>query len=80
MHSNFKKRLEEAGILLHKARSGRIIIRVTGKLDIGSTIFDEKGRRIGKVIELIGPVNRPYASLQPLNEKAVRKGAKVYRG
>lgn len=71
--------MEEAGVLLHKAKSGRLIIKVTGKVDLGTILFDGKGRKIGKVIELIGPVRKPYASLLPLNDREGKKGEKVYR-
>ncbi len=51
------------GTLVHQARSGRLIVRLSREVRTGAVIVDEKGRKMGKVIELIGPVKAPYASV-----------------
>ena len=51
---------------MHLAGSGRVIIQLTGKLDEGQILCDDKGTRVAKVMELIGPVKRPFASGTPL--------------
>lgn len=53
----------QVGVLLHQAKSGRLVVRLSQEVRPGSFIFDEKGKKLGKVIELIGPVKAPYASL-----------------
>ena len=53
----------QVGILLHHAKSGRLIVRLSREVRPGAFLLDERGRRLGKVIELIGPVRQPYASL-----------------
>ena len=51
---------------MHLAGSGRVIIQLSDELSEGVILCDEKGTRIAKVMELIGPVKRPFASATPL--------------
>ena len=51
---------------MHLASSGRVIIQLSEKLVEGQILCDEKGTRVAKVMELIGPVKRPFASATPL--------------
>ncbi len=51
---------------MHLAGSGRVIIQLSNKLVDGQILCDEKGTRVAKVMELIGPVRRPFASATPL--------------
>jgi len=58
--------LQEVGEILHLAASGRVIIQLSDELSEGVILCDEKGTRVAKVMELIGPVKRPFASATPL--------------
>ena len=69
--------MREVGEILHRARSGRLIIRLLEKLETGSILLDLKGRGAARVIELIGPVSRPYASAAPLSDRS-SKDDKVF--
>ncbi len=51
---------------MHLAGSGRVIIQLSNELVEGQILCDEKGTRVAKVMELIGPVSRPFASATPL--------------
>ena len=51
---------------MHLAGSGRVIIQLTEKLDEGAILCDETGTKVAKVMELIGPIKRPFASATPL--------------
>ena len=51
---------------MHLAGSGRVIIQLTNEIVEGQVLCDEKGTRVAKVMELIGPVKRPFASATPL--------------
>jgi RNA-binding protein len=69
---------------MHLAKSGRLIVRLQeeGKhLKSGELLIDSNGKRIGKVIEVIGPVNAPYASVAPYTDK-IKKiiGTSVFNG
>ncbi len=71
--------LQEVGHFLHTAKSGRIIVRLSTLVDPGSTLTDSKGRAFGRVIELIGPSSRPYASIAPATNRANgKKGDEVF--
>ena len=58
--------MQEVGEIMHLAGSGRVIIQLSGKVVEGNILCDEKGTRVAKVMELIGPVRRPFASASPL--------------
>ena len=64
---------------MHLAGSGRVIIQLSEKLVEGQILCDEKGTRVAKVMELIGPVRRPFASATPLTN-SIKKyiGKKVF--
>ena len=51
---------------MHLASSGRVIVQLTQKLDEGQILYDKKGTKVAKIMELIGPVKRPFASAKPL--------------
>jgi rRNA processing protein Gar1 len=74
--------MQEVGEVLHRAKSGRLIIRLTGRVDPGTVLVDSKGRNPAKVVELIGPVSRPYASAAPASERADsgKDGKKLFLG
>jgi RNA-binding protein len=70
--------MREVGEVLHTARSGRIILRLEKEVPAGTVLVDEKGRNAAKVLELMGPVTKPYASAIPGSSKFGTKGQKVY--
>jgi len=74
--------MEMIGEIIHMAKSGRLIVKVEENPNhnlIGQALIDNNGSRIGKIIELIGSVKSPYASVMPtLNSKYI-VGGKVYR-
>ncbi len=74
--------MQEVGEVLHQAKSGRLIIRLSGKVYAGQVLLDSKGRNAAKIIELIGPVSRPYASAAPASDRAAtgKEGRKLFVG
>lgn len=73
----------ELGQILHTARSGRIIVKISiaasGKKVSGLPVIDINGRQIGKIQEIFGPVSSPYASIQQVRDKlASIAGATVF--
>ena len=69
----------EVGEILHQARSGRFIIKLERDVRIGEILLDIKGKKIAKVMEIIGPIDAPYASAQPLTDRIKKYiGSKVY--
>jgi len=73
--------LQEVGEVLHIAKSGRLIVKLTQKVNPGDVLVDAKGKKVAKVVELIGSVKLPYASAIPLTDRIKKYvGTKVYRG
>jgi RNA-binding protein len=66
--------LLQVGVLLHQARSGRLVVRLSKELKPGEVILDDKGRKLGRVVELIGPVRSPYASIAVTSSKLGKAG------
>ena len=64
----------QVGVLLHQAKSGRLIVRLTKEGRPGVPILDDKGRKLGRVVELIGPVRAPYASVAVATTKVGKAG------
>jgi len=71
--------MREVGQVLHTARSGRLIIRLEDSgVNAGAVLLDSKGRNAAKVLELLGPVSRPYASAIPASARFGKEGQKVF--
>jgi RNA-binding protein len=79
------KELQEVGEVMHLAKSSRLIVRLLGssgrEIRSGEVLVDQNGRSVGKVIEIIGPVASPYASVMPQTGRPNKVlGVKVFRG
>lgn len=74
--------MEKIGEIIHLAKSGRLIVKIEKNANhnlIGQALTDDKGTKVGKIIELIGSIKSPYASVIPtLNSKYI-VGGKVYK-
>lgn len=62
-------RLRQVGYALRQARSGRIIVKLEVEVKEGSPLYDKKGRKLGVVREVFGPVRSPYASVEPRTDR-----------
>ncbi len=75
-------KLKEVGEVLHLAKSGKLIVRLNPSCDlsiVGQSLVDKKGTRIGRVIELLGPVKSPLASALPITDpNKTMPGMKVF--
>lgn len=73
--------LLEVGEILHIAKSGRVIVKLSQKVNSGDILVDSKGKKLARVVELIGPVKAPYASAIPMTDRINKYvGTKIYRG
>ncbi|HET6517784.1 MAG TPA: Gar1/Naf1 family protein [Nitrosopumilaceae archaeon] len=71
--------MQEVGEVMHLASSGRVIVQLTKLVDEGQILCDEKSGKVAKVMELIGPVKKPYASATPLTNNIKKfAGKKVF--
>jgi len=66
--------LFQVGVLVHRAKSGRLIVKLSREIRPGIFLFDGEKRKLGKVIELIGPVKAPYASVAVVSSRTGRAG------
>ena len=64
----------QVGILVHQAKSGRLVIRLSREVRPGALLLDDKGKKLGKVIELIGAVRSPYASVAVASSRVGKAG------
>jgi RNA-binding protein len=79
------KAYDDVGEVMHLARSGRLIVKLNpasaDRVKPGELLIDGSGKRIGRVIELLGPVRTPYASAIPMTDRISRLvGSKVFSG
>jgi len=64
---------------MHLANSGRVIVQLTKLVEEGQILCDEKSAKVAKVMELIGPVSKPYASAIPLTNNVKKfTGKKIF--
>jgi RNA-binding protein len=74
----------EIGEIMHLAKSGRLIVKLNAagaSVRAGELLVDGSGKRVGKVVELIGPVSAPYASVIPMTDRTSRLvGLKIFTG
>ena len=68
----------QVGILLHQAKSGRLIVRLSREVRSGVPVLDDRGRRLGRVVELIGPVRAPYASVAVASDRIGKTGDAIF--
>jgi RNA-binding protein len=66
--------LFQVGILEHQAKSGRLIVKLSREVRPGAFLFDENRKKLGKVVELIGPVKAPYASVAVVSSRLGKAG------
>ncbi|MHA1917285.1 MAG: H/ACA ribonucleoprotein complex subunit GAR1 [Candidatus Ranarchaeia archaeon] len=72
--------MNKLGAVLHLTDSHRLIVQSMKIPRFGAFIFDET-RKIGFVKDIIGPINRPYISIQvtiPLEEAEKLVGKNLF--
>jgi RNA-binding protein len=66
--------LFQVGVLVHQAKSGRLIVKLSREVRAGVFLYGEDRRKLGKVVELIGPVRSPYASVAVVSSRLGKAG------
>ena len=69
---NTTKIMKKTGMIIHVAGSGRAIVRLTDKVSEGDILYNSRGSRMVRIREIIGPVNAPYASAEPITNNINR--------
>ncbi|HVP23136.1 MAG TPA: Gar1/Naf1 family protein [Conexivisphaerales archaeon] len=71
--------MQEIGTIVRRARSGMVIVKLSREPREGQVLFDSRGRSVGRVTEVFGPVKGAYASLSPHTDRLEGLvGEKVY--
>ena len=72
--------VQKVGVVLHLAKSGRLIVKAAASdIKVGTILYDSKGRRVAKVAEVFGQVKEPYLSCIPLTDRVKKlEGGEVY--
>ncbi|MDG6986080.1 MAG: hypothetical protein JRM73_04960 [Nitrososphaerota archaeon] len=68
----------QVGTILHQAKSGRLIVKLSREVRPGSFVFDGGKKKLGKVVELIGPVKSPYGSVAVVSSRVGKSGDPVF--
>jgi rRNA processing protein Gar1 len=56
--------LKNLGKYLHTTPQGLAIVKLANMVSIGTAIVDEKGRQVGQVADVFGPIASPYGSIK----------------
>lgn len=58
---------EPLGVPLHRAKSGHLILRLTGPQapPVGARVTTRNNRPVGHITDIFGPTSRPYISIRP---------------
>jgi rRNA processing protein Gar1 len=59
---------------MHQAKSGRLIVKLSREVRPGVFLHGEDKRKLGRVVELIGPVKSPYASVAVASSRIGKAG------
>ena len=57
--------MQRLGLILRVTPSRNVIAKVENIPRIGETVVDENLKPIGKVLDILGPVSSPYATIAP---------------
>jgi len=71
--------MRRAGKILHYTKYKVYVVEAEEKILPENKIVDTRGRIVGEVIDVIGPINKPYLVVKPLIQKPEKLvGAEVY--
>jgi rRNA processing protein Gar1 len=62
-----------AGEVLHLTPRGSLVVKAPALIPVGTILVDQRREPVGRVVDVIGPVNAPYLIVAP------KKGAKMHR-
>ena len=70
------------GTVMHISRSsGNLILESSRNAKIGETVTDSKGKRVGVVFDVFGPVDNPYSAVRTrIKNPELLIGAELFSG
>ncbi|MEM2535123.1 MAG: Gar1/Naf1 family protein [Candidatus Nezhaarchaeales archaeon] len=65
-----KETITLLGSVLHKSKSNKLVVKSSSKIipKIGDLVYDDKGRIVGSIYDVIGLESSPYILIKPLSE------------
>ncbi|MHC1571456.1 MAG: H/ACA ribonucleoprotein complex subunit GAR1 [Methanosarcinales archaeon] len=60
--------MKRLGTVLHVIHNGKLIVQCNGMMKdtwLNAVVLSEDLKRLGKVVDIFGPVSRPYCSIKP---------------
>ncbi len=63
--------LLQIGAVLHFSAQGHIIARVKQAIRLGTRLYTTKSKLVGTIIDIFGPISRPFASIKPESQITV---------
>ena len=69
------------GTVMHTTHNGYIIVKLTTEKlpKLNTPVYTEDARRIGVLLDIIGPVKAPYAVIKPdTKDLSIESGVTVY--
>ncbi|MFX1564087.1 MAG: H/ACA ribonucleoprotein complex subunit GAR1 [Promethearchaeota archaeon] len=65
--------LRRIGTVLHFSAQGRIVARLEKALRLGTRLYTSNSHPIGRVIDIFGSINKPFAALKPISQLNIDK-------
>lgn len=71
--------MKRAGRIIHYTKYKVYVVEAEEKILPENKLVDSSGRIVGEVIDVIGPINKPFLVVKPLTDKPEKMvGAEVY--
>ncbi len=66
------------GTVSEMTSDGRAVAIAIAPPEVGDPVFDDRKRRVGKIIRIFGPVDAPYASIKADGPSPLNIGMRLY--
>jgi len=63
--------LNRIGRVLHISPSGKAVLKAETVPRIGDTVLNGKGRVVGRVFDILGPVDSPYVEVEVESKRKI---------
>jgi len=71
--------MKKAGKIIHYTKYRVFVVEAEEKIIPNTYVVDDRGKKIGVIIDVIGPINKPYLVVKPLIEKPEKYiGKEIY--
>ncbi|MEM2142046.1 MAG: Gar1/Naf1 family protein [Candidatus Thorarchaeota archaeon] len=57
--------MRRLGKVLHISQQGHIIVQTDKTPPVGAVVVDKDVRNVGRIVDVFGPVKRPYVAIRP---------------